>query len=120
MNEIPFFVHLLLGPLILIVSILFKIFPAKRINRSYGYRTKASMKNQETWDYANTLMNNILIGIGIIICLIQYLLTFFLPHGELIVYVSIILVLALGAMFVIVENYLKKRFDNTDVWGDQE
>lgn len=41
------------------LSILFKIYPPKKINSFYGYRTTKSMSSQELWDKANSIFSNI-------------------------------------------------------------
>ncbi len=47
------FLHLLIGPLMLVTSIIFFYFPTKKINLVYGHRTSMSIKNQDTWKEAN-------------------------------------------------------------------
>lgn len=39
--------------LFLLISILLFLFPPKRINHFYGYRTRRSMKNLENWKFSN-------------------------------------------------------------------
>lgn len=41
-----------LGTLFLLVGILLKLFPPKKINSFYGYRTSSSMKSEENWKFA--------------------------------------------------------------------
>jgi uncharacterized membrane protein len=43
--------------LLLLLSIIFKYFPPKKVNGLYGYRTPRSMANQEIWDFANNFFN---------------------------------------------------------------
>lgn len=44
----------LMIPLLMVgFGMLFRKHPPRQINSIYGYRTKMSMKNQETWDYAH-------------------------------------------------------------------
>ena len=41
-----------ISPLILVVvGVVFWMFPPKKINRIYGYRTTSSMKSQAAWDF---------------------------------------------------------------------
>lgn len=42
--------------------------PPKKINGWYGYRTKMSMLNQDTWDYAHCVAGHIwlIFGVGIL------------------------------------------------------
>ncbi|MAZ25976.1 MAG: hypothetical protein CL868_02725 [Cytophagaceae bacterium] len=42
----------LTGVIFVITAMISRRFPPKNINHFYGYRTKASMKNQERWDFA--------------------------------------------------------------------
>ena len=40
-------------PLVLVaVAVAFWIWPPKKINMTYGYRTTRSMKSQSAWDFA--------------------------------------------------------------------
>ena len=45
-------ISLLTGIVLLIMSFIMYKFPPKKINIFYGYRTPASMQNQQTWDFA--------------------------------------------------------------------
>ncbi len=47
-------IHLIIGPLMLVLALLFRKFPPKKINDLYGYRTARSMKSEEAWAYANS------------------------------------------------------------------
>ena len=38
--------------IILVVGIVFRMYPPKKINGLYGYRTTRSCKSQEAWDFA--------------------------------------------------------------------
>lgn len=49
--------------LLFVVSMILMLFPPKKINRFYGYRTKKSMKNIENWNFSNHFAS---IGIFII------------------------------------------------------
>ena len=46
------FAHLFIGPLILVITLIFVKYPPKKINDFYGYRTSRSMINQDCWDFA--------------------------------------------------------------------
>ena len=41
--------------LLIIFAWYYKAFPPKSINFIYGYRTRKSMRNQETWDFGNKI-----------------------------------------------------------------
>ncbi len=104
--------HLSLGPLLLLISILFRLFPPKNINFLYGYRTTRSMKTQASWDAANRFGANAMIAGAAITCLLQ------LALGMMdlsVVYYSICsataLVVLLLATIPVTEAYLKRHFD---------
>ena len=40
------------GGIFYLVALVLSKFPPKKINYFYGYRTKASMKSQESWNFA--------------------------------------------------------------------
>ena len=68
--------YFLTGIIVTILGIIFYLYPPKKINHLYGYRTKRSMRNQETWDAANRYSTVLMILAGIltiisgIICLL--------------------------------------------------
>lgn len=58
----------LLIPLMMIgIGRLFMKRPPKRINGIYGYRTKRSMKTQETWDFAHRYLGYLWFKIGLVL-----------------------------------------------------
>jgi uncharacterized membrane protein len=50
-----------------IISILFKLFPPKKINSLYGYRTNSSMKSESTWRIANRYFSNLLLLLNLVL-----------------------------------------------------
>lgn len=64
MNDI-LITHLIVAPVLLAASLLMKIWPPKKINYIYGYRTPRSMKNQHNWDVANTYGADLMMWAGI-------------------------------------------------------
>lgn len=57
---------ILFGGIKLITGLIFKLFPPRNINRIYGWRTKLSMKNEETWKEAQRHGANLMILGGLI------------------------------------------------------
>ncbi len=104
-------VNLSLGPLILVLGIIFRVYLPKKINGVYGYRTPRSMKSQEAWDYSNELSFNLMIGAGAITTLVQGSLYFFLDFGTLVMVTSGVLVGLLIIMVIYTEIQLRQRFD---------
>ena len=51
------FMYLLLAAIFFITRVIVRACPPKGINPIYGYRTKRSMKDQESWDFAQEHAN---------------------------------------------------------------
>ncbi|UII22481.1 SdpI family protein [Fulvivirga ligni] len=102
--------YLLTGPLMLLISILFYAFPPKAINHVYGYRTKRSMKNQQTWDEANRYANKLMLWFFIAITVIEGLIFLFVSYQTGLTIASAMIVLALILVVMLTERHLKKSF----------
>ena len=112
--------NLAIGPLLLILSLIFKAFPPKNRNWLYGYRTTRSMKSQEAWDAANKYAMDLMVWIAIITIILQIVLYFvFAPANALITACIIMCLLLVGTLFV-VERYLKENFDSEGKRKGQE
>lgn len=86
----------------LIAGFVMKIFPPKKINRFYGFKTKITAQNQQTWDYAHKVCANVLLIysiIAVIIYSIVLLLHIFVIKK--LAYLMIFLGLALAIVGVI-------------------
>ncbi len=69
------FISALLIPVMMIgLGLLFMKKPPKKINGVYGYRTRLSMKNQETWDFAHQYFGRLWYKCGIILLLATVIL----------------------------------------------
>jgi uncharacterized membrane protein len=55
---------------LIVVAILIKFFPPKEINDLYGFRTKASMQNINTWKFANEYFATWMVRTSLMLCLI--------------------------------------------------
>jgi len=105
---------ILTSVLILITSLIYMIFPPRKINGIYGYRTNRSMKNQTNWIAANKLASFIfVIGSGILVVQRMVFLVFF-PHSLKLNALSFIATLLIVAILTIVitEKQLKKLLKN--------
>ena len=58
------------GLIFIITAIITSKYPPKKINLTYGYRTKSSMKSKERWDFAQSYSTDLLYKYGIILTLI--------------------------------------------------
>lgn len=111
MNSMLIITNLAIGPLLLILALIFKAFPPKKINWAYGYRTSRSKKSQEAWDAANKYSNDLMLWVAIITITAQVVLYFvFAPATALVISCTVMCILLIIIIFV-VENYLKENFD---------
>lgn len=105
--------HLLIGPLMLLFSIFFILFPPKKINHLYGHRTKISMLNLDTWKFANTSSSRAMFLVSILTCAIQLIgITSGFENDDIILYSTVFLVAGLIIGTLLVEKKLKEIFDN--------
>jgi uncharacterized membrane protein len=87
--------------------------PAKQINHMFGYRTRASMRSQEAWDFAQQYSGRRFGETGVFLILIS-LLRLLLPFlsGEIEVLMSLGLVLlSIFYPLMLTELALGNRFD---------
>lgn len=103
--------HLVLGPLILIIAIIFKAFPPKTINRIYGYRTSMSMKSQDVWKEANRYSSNLLMLAAIATISFQIISYKIMRPSISIIASCIFLVFISVAAVLTTEKHLRKHFD---------
>jgi uncharacterized membrane protein len=89
-------------------------FPPRRINPWYGYRSQASMKSQEAWDYAQRMCSRKIVLIGIVmlaLALVEWLVG--LPS----VWCAFILIasplIAFPYLISVIERQLKRRFSSS-------
>ena len=102
--------------LILFVYLIWKKTP-KEINSIYGYRTKKSTRNIDTWNYANKICGKIMFIMGIIIT-IPTIIVEVLYYGKELEAVSIVVNIIVGIQLILmlsmipfVEYSLNKKFD---------
>lgn len=108
----------LLFPLMMIIAgyFMYKHSP-KDINGIIGYRTKLSMKNQETWDFAQKFCGKLWLKIGGIMFLLSIILQ--IPFKEsnqniifrfIVIFTMIQIIILMTSIFM-VEKALKDNFD---------
>jgi len=103
----------LVGVIFILVGCIMLLFPPKKINSLYGYRTTRSMKNQEQWDFAQKYSSKLLIFCGFILSLIS-LTGFFINfqnNTEAIVS-TILIIVAIIPVLVKTEKAIKSKFDS--------
>ena len=91
--------------------------PPKKINSSYGYRTRRSVRSQETWDFAHYYFGKLWLVCGLVsipISLVPICLV--LGKSEQVISVAGLIVLGIQTLLLLVtilltERALKKNFD---------
>lgn len=89
----------------------------KNINHFVGYRTKRSMKNNETWNFAHNYMGKLWFKYGVVLLIVSVLLMF-LPIGQdedavggLAAIITTVQVFVMIVPGVLTEKALKENFD---------
>ena len=98
-------------PLIMIVvGNIFKNNPPRTINHLYGYRTKRSMKNQKSWEFANKKMGEYWFKFGIILLPLS-VVPLFLCYKSTIDTISIVgtIILLLQLIPIFISIYLVEK-----------
>jgi len=94
----------------LLLGWLLKNFPPKKINHLYGYRTQRSMKNQATWEAANTYSSLVFFKVSLYSFFIPVALYFLYPQQNVLFTIITNTLLLLYVLYA-TEKHLKARFD---------
>mgnify|MGYP003304801372 CR=1 FL=1 len=108
----------LIIPIVMIIAgwFMYKKTP-KNVNHVIGYRTPMSMKNQDTWDFANAYCGKLWIKVGTVLSVVSFASHLpFYNFGEdalsiVIIVVEFIQIIVLVGTIAPVESQLKKKFD---------
>lgn len=104
-----------LGGIMIAISLVTLIFPPKKRNAIYGYRTRSSMKSQEAWAFANAFSSKMMIAISLVMIVLAAVLPLD-QWGEIprvLISMGIVIVLFV-ILFAVTEYQIKKRFQNSD------
>jgi len=112
-----FIINLLLPIIMLVFGNVFLKHPPGKVNMAYGYRTKRSMKNQETWKFAHQYCGKIWKHAGIVMLVATLVISiagFFMEEnvfgGISVVLMHVQLAALIGTIYP-VERALKENFD---------
>lgn len=111
------FCNLILPVLMLLLGISFLNSSPGKINRYYGYRTKRSMLNQDTWDFAHKSCGRIWKRAGAIMLPVSIVVSipiFWMNEtmrGILTILLETIQILVMVGSIALVERKLKREFD---------
>lgn len=107
-------VLILVGAVLLVVWIFIRLFPPLGINGIYGYRTRRSMNDPESWNHAQSLSNSYLLGLAVVYLLAGFAFIFFdLSHWSplnIMTVIGLFLILGFGLLIFQVEKSLKRKF----------
>lgn len=110
--ENTFQVSLLCGVIFLLAAGLTHSFPPKEINYLYGYRTKRSMKSQESWDFAQRYSNIQMVKAALFMIVISFAGYLFSAENVALHLIggTAITIIGVAYMLITTERELKKRF----------
>lgn len=103
---------LFVGIAFYITGNILRMYPPKKINRLYGYRTPSSMKSKERWDFAQIFAAKEMIKQGFLLAMIGIFFGFLFQFDEtinIILLVSFVLASCI-AMIIFTERAIKKNF----------
>lgn len=109
--ENPLFLIPVMAGIIFVMAglVLFK-FPPKEINSLYGYRTKNSMKDQDSWDFAQRYSSTELMKFGGLLTLTAVIGIFFNPGGKIAMFLGLgLMILIVVIILIRVEKAIKSR-----------
>ena len=114
MNEI-LLANLSIGAILLVVALILKAAPPKKINWLYGYRTPRSMKNQETWNTGNRIGARGLLILAVCQLLCGMCSTLIFQDDRAISWTIGFMVVGLIIMVITIELRLRTLFDKEGI-----
>lgn len=108
MNQL-IILHFFTGSTLLAIGLLMKLWPPKKINNFYGYRTPRSMKNQLAWNEANSFSAELLVWAGVSTVIVELICYMAVGgYASLLIAVGYFLVFAV-LILVLTERRLKAK-----------
>lgn len=104
--------------LLIVIGKIFEKYPSKEPNIAIGFRTKLSMMNKETWDYAQRLFPKAWISLGRIMLPLSLIILFLLYSedkdytGNLVVILMMVQVVLMLGSILYVNLKLKAAFNS--------
>lgn len=108
---------ILVGTIFTVVGLVTYIFPPKKINYIYGYRTNSSMKSYERWRFAQRYSRRLMVIYGIVMMMISCLGLFYSISETVDFYIGIsISLFPIILLFIKTEKAIKNKFpDNKEI-----
>ena len=99
------------GGIFYLAALVFSKFPPKKINYLYGYRTKASMKSQESWNFSQNYTSKKMKYMSLYIFIIGAFLSFLNIELMWSLWLGIIISVLMPVLMILeVEKELKTRY----------
>ncbi len=100
------------GLCFVIVGAIFLKYPPKKINPFVGYRTRLSMRNQQTWDEGNRYSNKLMMRLGAALVLAG-IVFYFIPLDPMAGTIAGVLTVVAAAVLLLylTEKHLRSLFD---------
>jgi uncharacterized membrane protein len=89
--DISFYLFFGLAAFLLLAAIISYFFPAKKVNKLYGYRTDRSMRNSANWKYAQSLLPPLFLRLAIYQLAIA-VLWYFVPRQTELIAMAVLLI----------------------------
>jgi uncharacterized membrane protein len=99
--------HILMAPLMCLITLIWKKNPPENVNNFYGYRTSLSMKSQENWDIANKYAPKVMLWICLVDTILQVVFFFMFEYRTSILVSAAVLVISLPLVLLFTERHLK-------------
>ena len=104
-------VHVVMAFSIALPAVLMKTIVTEYPNTFVGYRTPASVRSKEAWDFSQPYSANLLAWSAGVTLLTQIATFFTLPADTSIMVTAGVMTLGLAVVIIMTEVELKKRFD---------
>lgn len=104
--------------LLIVIGKIYEKYPSKEPNIVIGFRTKLSMMNKETWDYAQRLFPKVWISLGRTLLPLSLIILFLLYSedkdytGNLVLILMLVQVVLMLGSILYVNLKLKKAFNS--------
>jgi len=100
---------LCVGILFILAGAILYVFPPKKINGLYGYRTGSSMENQQKWDFAQKYSAKIMMLTGLIFTFLSPTKGLFKTNESTDLVIGMfVMIISSILMIVVVEKALRK------------
>jgi uncharacterized membrane protein len=106
--NIEFLIISSIGLVFVIAGLIMKKFPPKKINDLYGYRTKTSMRDQETWDRSQIISAKLMIIYGAIYVLVNLILSLLINDINTNIFIIYTLISLIGISIIMIYHTEKK------------